>query len=125
MREIRSTDPQNQSIKAKQHVAQVHPSQETERQLNIFFSALNMPSTRLRSKALVTPKSKRTTAPPKRAKPNEPGNTGKFITAGQFSAGLKGLKQLFLRTMRGTPENADSSDGESSGSESSGDVGGG
>jgi len=37
MRETRSTDPQqNQSIKAKQHVAQVHAPRETERQLNIF-----------------------------------------------------------------------------------------
>ena len=53
-----------------------------------------MPYTRqaLRSTALVTPKSKRTTAPPKRAKPNEPGNTDKFITANEFSAGLRTIE---------------------------------
>ena len=36
MREIRSTNPQSKSIKAKRHVAQVHAPRETERQLNFF-----------------------------------------------------------------------------------------
>jgi len=51
MRETRSADPQNISIKAKQHLAQVHAPRETERQLNFFFflSALHMPSSGPRS----------------------------------------------------------------------------
>jgi len=42
----------------------------------------------------------------------------KFITAGDFSAGLEDLKQLLLSAAHKTPENADSSAGGFSGSES-------
>jgi len=42
MRATRSTDPKNQSIKAKQHAAQVHAPRETEGQLNCFLLPFGM-----------------------------------------------------------------------------------